>query len=341
LFVLAIAPGLSSAHPLTIWTAKNLKPALDVPVGDWVEVWSVIPEPILSPYISAGYFITDTGDYEVRAFFKDPFRSKKIDLDYCFSLTEPNVILPANAENMKMSNPPKTNVQFGSLNIDSPGTIVLAGIAKSSSTSTIRHFSKSFVNAVPDGTVTSRIASLIRDERLEVVPMDDADKFVKGETVRFRLFYEDTIVSGDVLKNFVKQADSTPANRPAPAQPVAEFNIGFAYPAGGEPSSDLEEFETYHLLEMPDIAEIDYETGIISVTFEEAAVWTLEFYKPKGIDPDDTLSQFTTLTLEIKEAKEMEEPALPGSGGGCDAGAGTAALMLAGAAMLITRRRED
>jgi hypothetical protein len=129
----------------------------------------------------------------------------------------------------------------------------------------------------------------------------------------------------------------------AGAYPPSEFNIGFAYPEGAV-SGEREEFKLYDFAgeDALDIVSLDYETGIFSITFDEAAVWGMEVYKPKTFEPQPDTSYFSTLTFKVNAADDDKTPLNDdktpntSSGGGCDTGLGLfgAILLAAGTAVV-------
>ena len=277
------------AHPLTVWPSTGDKPLMRSDVGTKLDVWVTVPEPIFSPVNSLyGTVNATTGDLETSVFMPDGTNTEIKMLGY-YNHRSPDLGLMQSGD----VNINRATLQMGALDVNQKGTIVLAGIMKSSATSTIRHFSKSFLNITKDSIVTRRFAPLMRGERIEIVPMDGAEKFVKGETVRFQLYYENRLVTGEELKLW------TEAIRSGDVNAVPEFNLGFAYanPADTE-DVGMKEFESDDMRKMS-IVNFDFNTGIVSMRFNKAALWSMEFYKPRGIEPNVDISQFTTLSFEV------------------------------------------
>jgi hypothetical protein len=338
----------ADAHALTVWGVRNMRPALTAAPGKTLEVWATFPDPFLTPRQAAQDVLNadGTGELALRKYLSNGDWSP-IFLEGYFSPTYPELgVIPVGDPILQTAgyiDDKKLWTSVGRVEIDEDhaGTVVLASLFKSSGASTIRHFSKCFVNAKNDGTITQLFAPKMRDPngddaRLEIVPLDDADKFKTGETVRFRIFLGEAPIMGDELKDLVAgmEKDSMPA----------ELAMGFAYP-DGEPSGEEESLEfDFAGEDASDIAQVDYETGIFSITFDRAGVWGMEVYKPRVYqNHNEPLSFFSTLTFHIGEA-DPEKGIDPqnSSSSGCNAGFGPfCAIALAAYLTIASRTKQN
>lgn len=292
----------ASAHPVTVWPSDSSGPVFRADVPSTLGVTLTVPAPIFTPAMSPSTF----QNINVRAFQSGS----------------------SSGDAIAVTNVDGAQKMTGSMSVGQSGTIVLASAASSSATSTIMHFSKSFVNVKRDGMITQPFAPKMTENRLEVVPMDDAHKLVKGATMRFQVCYQGEPITGEELETWVEAVAGGDIN----ASP--EFNMGFAYvDADDTDEVDMEEGEDYDMRDL-DIVAFDFDEGIISVTFNKAAYWSMELYKPRGLEPNTALSQFATLTFEVTEASDS-------GSSGCNAGFGAyaAALLLCAGGAVIARRR--